>query len=45
MLPKLAEEAGEFLGERVTEAVITVPAYFNVCSDSDAVLELNCERQ
>src|SRR3954463_3885900 len=26
---KLAEDAGKFLGERVTEAVITVPAYFN----------------
>src|SRR3954454_9718416 len=28
-LRKLAEDAGRFLGERVTEAVITVPAYFN----------------
>jgi molecular chaperone DnaK len=26
---KLGEDAGKFLGERVTEAVITVPAYFN----------------
>src|SRR3954462_96068 len=26
---KLAEDAGKFLGERVTEAVITGPAYFN----------------
>src|ERR1700730_7293756 len=26
---KLAEDAGKFLGERVTEAVIPVPAYFN----------------
>jgi molecular chaperone DnaK len=26
---KLAEDAAKFLGERVTEAVITVPAYFN----------------
>ncbi len=26
---KLADDAGKFLGERVTEAVITVPAYFN----------------
>src|SRR5690349_19369371 len=26
---KLAEDAGKFMGERVTEAVITVPAYFN----------------
>jgi molecular chaperone DnaK len=29
ILRKLAEDAGKFLGERVTEAVITVPAYFN----------------
>jgi molecular chaperone DnaK len=29
ILRKLAEEASKFLGERVTEAVITVPAYFN----------------
>ena len=29
MLRKLAEDASKFLGERVTEAVITVPAYFN----------------
>src|SRR4051812_17387598 len=29
ILRKLAEDAGRFLGERVTEAVITVPAYFN----------------
>jgi molecular chaperone DnaK len=29
VLRKLAEDAGRFLGERVTEAVITVPAYFN----------------
>ena len=26
---KLAEDASKFLGEKVTEAVITVPAYFN----------------
>ena len=26
---QLAEDAGKFLGERVTKAVITVPAYFN----------------
>ena len=31
ILRKLAEDAGKFLGERVTEAVITVPAYFNDC--------------
>ncbi|MEA2443383.1 MAG: molecular chaperone DnaK, partial [Thermoleophilales bacterium] len=29
ILRKLAEDAGKFLGERVNEAVITVPAYFN----------------
>ncbi len=29
VLRKLTEDAGRFLGERVTEAVITVPAYFN----------------
>jgi molecular chaperone DnaK len=29
VLRKLADDAGRFLGERVTEVVITVPAYFN----------------
>src|SRR4051812_31890188 len=29
ILRKLAEDAGKFLGEKVNEAVITVPAYFN----------------
>src|SRR5690349_6158832 len=29
VLRKLVEDAGKFLGERVKEAVITVPAYFN----------------
>src|ERR1700754_4890656 len=29
ILRKLADDAGKNLGERVTEAVITVPAYFN----------------
>src|SRR6202021_3244692 len=29
VLRKLAEDASKSLGERVTEAVITVPAYFN----------------
>ncbi len=29
ILRKLADDAGKFLGERITEAVITVPAYFN----------------
>jgi molecular chaperone DnaK len=29
VLRKLADDAGKFLGEKVTKAVITVPAYFN----------------
>ena len=29
VLRKLVEDAAKFLGEKVTEAVITVPAYFN----------------
>jgi molecular chaperone DnaK len=29
VLRKLTEDASKFLGERITEAVITVPAYFN----------------
>ncbi|HKP88068.1 MAG TPA: molecular chaperone DnaK [Blastocatellia bacterium] len=29
ILRKLAEDAGKYLGEKVTDAVITVPAYFN----------------
>ena len=29
VLGKLAEDAGKYLGETVTQAVITVPAYFN----------------
>ncbi|MDT0301300.1 molecular chaperone DnaK [Streptomonospora wellingtoniae] len=29
VLRKLAEDAGKSIGERVTEAVVTVPAYFN----------------
>src|ERR1700755_2570463 len=29
ILRKLAEDAAKYLGEKVTEAVITVPAYFN----------------
>jgi molecular chaperone DnaK len=29
ILRKLADDAGKYIGERVTEAVITVPAYFN----------------
>ena len=29
VLRKLVDDAGKYLGERVTEAVITVPAYFN----------------
>src|SRR5882757_7376655 len=29
VLRKLADDASKFLGEKITEAVITVPAYFN----------------
>jgi molecular chaperone DnaK len=29
VLRKLAEDAGRFLGEKITEVVVTVPAYFN----------------
>ncbi|HWR05623.1 molecular chaperone DnaK [Sporomusa sp.] len=29
VLRKLVEDAGKYLGEKITEAVITVPAYFN----------------
>ncbi len=29
LLRKLAEDAGKYLGEKVTDAIITVPAYFN----------------
>jgi len=29
VLMKLKEDAEKFLGDKVTEAVITVPAYFN----------------
>ncbi|HSR86788.1 MAG TPA: molecular chaperone DnaK [Streptosporangiaceae bacterium] len=29
VMRKLAEDAAKFLGEKVTEAVVTVPAYFN----------------
>src|SRR5207244_371576 len=29
ILRKLVDDAGKYLGEKVTEAVITVPAYFN----------------
>jgi len=29
ILRKLADDAGKYLGEKVTDAVITVPAYFN----------------
>ncbi|MEB3297707.1 MAG: molecular chaperone DnaK [Cyanobacteriota bacterium] len=31
VLRKLAEDAGKYLGESVTQAVITVPVYFNDC--------------
>ncbi|MEM5768213.1 MAG: Hsp70 family protein, partial [Bacillota bacterium] len=29
VLRKLVEDAGKYLGEKITDAVITVPAYFN----------------
>merc|ERR1712159_928360 len=29
VLRKLSDDAGKYLGEKVTQAVITVPAYFN----------------
>ena len=29
VLRKLADDAGKYLGDKVTQAVITVPAYFN----------------
>src|SRR5262245_34282449 len=29
VMRKLADDAGKYLGEKVTDAVITVPAYFN----------------
>ncbi len=29
ILRKLADDAGQYLGEKITQAVITVPAYFN----------------
>ena len=29
MLRKLADDATKYLGEKVTDAIITVPAYFN----------------
>ena len=29
VLRKLSEDAGKYLGENITQAVITVPAYFN----------------
>jgi molecular chaperone DnaK len=46
---KLAEDAGRQLGERVTEAVITVPAYFNdaqrqATKDAGAIAGLNVLR-
>jgi molecular chaperone DnaK len=39
VLRKLAEDAAKFLGEKVTEAVITVPAYFN-----DAQRQATCKQ-
>ena len=34
ILQKLKADAESYLGEKVSEAVITVPAYFNVCSET-----------
>src|SRR4051794_7397122 len=49
ILRKLAEDAAKSLGERVTEAVITVPAYFNdaqrqATKDAGAIAGLNVLR-
>jgi len=49
ILRKLAEDAGKYLGEEVTEAVITVPAYFNdsqrqATKDAGKIAGLNVQR-
>jgi molecular chaperone DnaK len=49
VLRKLAEDAGRYLGEKVTDAVITVPAYFNdaqrqATKDAGAIAGLNVLR-
>jgi molecular chaperone DnaK len=49
VLRKLAEDASRYLGEKVTDAVITVPAYFNdaqrqATKDAGAIAGLNVLR-
>lgn len=49
ILKKLKEEAQEYLGEQVTDAVITVPAYFNdsqrqATKDAGRIAGLNVQR-
>ena len=49
VLQKLKQNAEEYLGEKVTEAVITVPAYFNdsqrqATKDAGAIAGLNVRR-
>ena len=49
ILRKLAEDAAKYLGEKVTDAVITVPAYFNdaqrqATKDAGAIAGLNVLR-
>src|ERR1700680_4668357 len=49
ILRKLADDAGKYLGEKVTEAVITVPAYFNdaqrqATKDAGKIANLNVLR-
>src|SRR5256885_1235615 len=41
ILRKLAEDAAKFLGERVTEAVITGPAYFNDAQRQATTAQVN----
>ena len=49
VLRKLADDAAKYLGEKVTEAVITVPAYFNdaqrqATKDAGKIAGLNVQR-
>ena len=47
ILRKLAEDAAKYLGEKVTDAVITVPAYFNDAkrqATKDAIVFIYRER-
>ncbi|MFW6121494.1 MAG: molecular chaperone DnaK, partial [Petrotogales bacterium] len=49
ILQKIKEDAEEFLGEKITDAVITVPAYFNddqrqSTKDAGAIAGLNVKR-